>query len=83
MTCRCHCTEDVHLFDHSNTNGTLCQGHTKRLLVNSRTSLYAILQQHSETGFFHILRCLHFSDNMKQPDKPDSNYDNLENQNFL
>jgi len=39
---------EVHLFDHNNTNGTWCQGHAEKLLVDCRTILYTIL--HKQIG---------------------------------
>jgi hypothetical protein len=41
------------------------------------TGLYTTLHQHKYDRFFHILRFLHFSDNINQLDKNDSNYDRL------
>jgi len=36
-TFTCDCTRHVHLLGHNNTNGTWCQGHTRKLLVKCRT----------------------------------------------
>jgi hypothetical protein len=50
------------------------------LLVKSRTILYIL--QHNETSvLFHILRFLHFSSDMNQPDKNDRQ--TVEHDNFL
>jgi hypothetical protein len=57
----------------------MMSGTIEILLVISRMILHTILQQHNEILVPpppHILRFLHFSDSMNQPDKND-NYDRL------
>jgi len=50
-------------------------GQTDRLLVNYHAAFYGNTMKRDR--FFHILCCLHFTDNKNEPDMMDENSDQL------
>jgi hypothetical protein len=79
MTSRYDCTRDVHLFGQTIHIGhdvkDMLKGHW--LIAEQFFTPFHINTIKYDLFLFHILRLLHFSDNMNQPDKNDNNYDKL------